>query len=156
MQLILERKIHNENSTEGNLYVNGKWFCNTIEDVSRAAPGKWKPELKVYGKTAIPYGIYPVLVTWSNRFQRMLTGVFDVPDFSGIRIHNGSSELSSAGCIIVSYKDDDVNHKLINDKAAMNDLCELVKNAQEAEKVYLAIVDNKEDAFAKTELNKAG
>lgn len=142
MKLVLERKIHNENSTEGNLYVDGKWFCNTIEDKVRAKPGEWKSELKVYGKTAIPYGEYPVLVTWSNRFKRMLTGVFNVPDFEGIRIHNGTSELSSAGCIIVSYKDDDKNHRLINDKAAMNDLCDLVKAAQEKEKVTLRIVDN--------------
>lgn len=141
MELVLERKIHNENSTEGNLYVNGKWFCNTIEDTVRAKPGEWKKELKIYGKTAIPYGKYPVLVTWSNRFKRMLTGVFNVPDFEGIRIHNGTSELSSAGCIIVSYKDDDENHKLINDKAAMNDLCNLVEEAQKKEKIWLNIVD---------------
>ena len=154
MELILERKIHNENSTEGNLYVNGKWFCNTIEDRVRALPGKWHKELKIYGKTAIPYGRYPVLVTWSNRFKRMLTGIFNVPDFEGIRIHNGTSELSSAGCVIVSYKDDDANHKLINDKAAMNDLCNLVKSTQEQEKIWITIVDKKEDALLHTELNK--
>lgn len=144
MDLILERKFHNATSTEGNLYINGKWFCNTIEDVVRVPFGKpWDHKVKVYGKTAIPYGTYPVLVTWSNRFQRQLTGVFNVPSFEGIRIHNGTSELSSAGCIIVSYKDDDKNHKLINDKAAMNDLCKIVKDAQKKEKIYLKIVDKK-------------
>lgn len=146
MELILERKIHNAVSTEGNLYVNNIWFCNTIEDVVRAKPGQWTKEVKVYAKTAIPYGRYPVRVTYSNRFKRPLTGVFRVPDFEGIRIHNGTSENSSAGCIIVSYKDDDANHKLINDKAAMDDLCELVLNVQLTEKVYITIVDHKEDA----------
>lgn len=142
MELTLERKIHNENSTEGNLYINGKWFANTIEDVVRAKPGEWNKSLKVYAKTAIPYGKYPVLVTWSNRFNRMLTGVFNVPDFEGIRIHNGTSEISSAGCIIISYKDDDKNHKLINDKQAMNDLVNIVTEAQQHEKVWLNIVDH--------------
>lgn len=141
MEILLHRKILNENSTEGNLYVNGKWFSNTIEDKVRVKAGFWKKLLKVYGKTAIPYGRYPVLVTWSNRFQRMLTGIFNVPDFEGIRIHNGTSELSSAGCIIVSYKDDDKNHKLINDKTAMNDLCAWVKLVQDKEKVWITIVD---------------
>jgi len=141
MEITLERKIHNIDSTEGNLYIDGKWFCNTIEDRVRAKPGEWKKELKVYGKTAIPYGRYPVLVTWSNKFKRQLTGVFNVPDFEGIRIHNGTSELSSAGCIIVSYKDDDANHKLVNDKAAMNDLCSMVEAAQKTGKVWLNIVD---------------
>ncbi len=140
MEITLERKIFNPNSTEGNLYINGKWFCHTIEDVVRAEPGKWNTDLKVYSKTAIPYGKYPVLATWSARFKRILTGVFSVPDFEGIRIHNGTSELSSAGCIIVSYKDDGKNHRLINDKAAMNDLCKLVEKTQKTEKIYLTII----------------
>ena len=142
MELKLERKIFNEDSTEGNLYVDGKWFCNVIEDKVRAKPGQWHSSLKVYAKTAIPYGRYSVLVTWSNRFKRMLTGIFNVPDFEGIRIHNGTSELSSAGCLIVSYKDDDKNHKLINDKAAMNDLCKLIEKAQKKEKIFINIVES--------------
>jgi hypothetical protein len=150
MELILERKVHNADSTEGNLYINGKWFCHTIEDVVRAKPGEWKKELKVYAKTAIPYGRYPVKVTWSNRFKRMLTGVFDVPDFEGIRIHNGSSENSSAGCIIVSHKDDDGpdhnRNRIVNEKSAMNELCQMVHEIQETEEVWITIVDHKEDA----------
>lgn len=142
MELILERKIKNENSCEGNLYVNGKWFCHTIEDKVRAAPGEWKASLKVYAKTAIPYGTYPVLVTWSNRFKRQLTGVFNVPDFEGIRIHNGSSENSSAGCIIVSYTANNESDTLVNDKKAMNDLCKLIEKIQKKEKITLTIVDH--------------
>jgi hypothetical protein len=80
----------------------------------------------------------------------MLTGVFDVPDFEGIRIHNGSSENSSAGCIIVSVKDDDGpdhnRNRVVNDKKAMNDLCQLVHEIQEKEEVWITIVDHKEDA----------
>jgi hypothetical protein len=139
MNIHLERKIHNAQSTEGNLYINDKWFCHTIEDVVRAKAGEWKKEVKVYGKTAIPYGTYPVLVTWSNRFKRMLTGVFNVPNFEGIRIHNGSTELSSAGCIIVSYTA--FKGSLKNDKKAMNDLCKIVAEAQKKEKVSITIVD---------------
>lgn len=139
MDIHLERKIHNTKSTEGNLYINGKWFCHTIEDVVRAKPGMWSYKVKVYGKTAIPYGTYPVLVTWSNRFKRMLTGVFNVPDFEGIRIHNGSTELSSAGCIIISYTA--LKGSLVNDKKAMNDLCKLVADAQKKEKIAITITD---------------
>jgi len=141
MELLLHRKILNENSTEGNLYIDGKWFCNTIEDKVRAAPGQWSYKLKVYAKTAIPYGTYPVMVTWSNRFKRPMPGIFNVPDFEGIRIHWGTSELSSAGCIIVSYKDDDKNKKLIFDKKATEDLIKIISKAQKKEKVYIKIVD---------------
>jgi hypothetical protein len=144
MILTLERKYKRINCTEGNLYINGKWFCHTIEDRVRALPGEWKKELKVYGKTAIPYGEYQVRVTFSNRFQRPLPLVINVPDFEGIRIHNGSSELSSAGCIIVSYQDAP-NHRLVNDKGAMNDLCDKIFKAQAKEKVMLQIVDKIEN-----------
>lgn len=147
MELILERKIHNKDSTEGNLYINNIWFANTIEDVVRAKPGEWKKELKVYAKTAIPYGTYPVLVTYSNRFKRPMVGIFDVPDFEGIRVHWGVSELSSAGCIIISFKDDDANHKLVFDKAATEELIKRVSEAtKRGEKVHIEIVDKKESA----------
>ena|SRR6185436_2115727 len=140
MTITLERKFKTPTSTEGNLYINGRWFAHTIEDVVRAKPGEWHKDLKVYAQTAIPYGKYPVMVTWSNRFKRPLTGVFNVPDFEGIRIHNGTSEKSSAGCIIVSYKA--AGHLLVNDKQAMNDLCDRVKAVQDREKVWLEIVDD--------------
>jgi hypothetical protein len=148
MEIWLERKIFNKTSTEGNLWIkqpNGtwKWFCNTIEDVVRAKPGEWKKSLKVFAKTAIPYGLYPVAVTWSNKFKRLMVGVFNVPDFDGIRIHWGVSELSSAGCPIISYHDSDSTHRLIFGKAATEDLIKMVQIAQKTEKVWLTIADKK-------------
>ena len=140
LELLLKRKIHNENSTEGNMLVDNNWFCHTIEDKVRAKPNEWKSSLKVYAKTAIPYGRYRVLVTYSNRFKRQLTAVLDVPDFEGIRIHNGVSETSSAGCIIVSYKAN--KGSLVNDRKAMNDLCDMVQAATDAGKeCWITITD---------------
>lgn len=140
MKLKLVRKIFNKTSTEGNFYVDEKWFCNTIEDVTRSEPGIWNKGIKIFGETAIPYGRYEVLVTYSNRFKRLLPILLNVPDFEGIRIHNGTSEKSSLGCVIVSYKDDDKTHKLINDKGAMNDLTKLILKAQKTQKIYIDIV----------------
>jgi hypothetical protein len=140
LELLLQRKIHNAASTEGNLLIDNNWFCHTIEDVVRAKPNEWKPSLKVYGKTAIPYGRYQVLVTYSNRFKRDLTAVLNVPDFEGIRIHNGVNETSSAGCIIVSYKAE--KGRLINDRKAMNDLCDKVQAATKTgKKCWITITD---------------
>jgi hypothetical protein len=138
VKLKLERKFLNENSTEGNLYVDGKWFCHVIEDKVRAKPGEWDNSHKVYAKTAIPYGNYQVLVTWSNRFKRMLPLLINVPDFQGIRIHNGRTETSSAGCLIVSYKAG--KGYVINDKKAMNDLTDMISEAQKKSKVFIEIV----------------
>jgi len=139
MKLLLQRKVLTEKYTQGVLYVNGIFFCHTIEDKVRAKAGMWKRIFKVKAQTAIPYGIYPVAVTWSPRFKRQLTGVFNVPDFLGIRIHNGTSELSSEGCIIVSHHVAGAG-KLVNDKAAMNQLCILIEDAQKKEKVTLEII----------------
>jgi len=148
LELWIHRKILNENSTEGNFYIQQpdgkwKWFCHVIEDKVRAKPGDWKKELKVYAKTAIPYGRYRVFSTWSGRFKRLLTGVFGVPDFEGIRIHNGTTELSSAGCPIISYHDvsGEDSNRLVNDKSAMNDLNILVLNHQKIGDCWITISD---------------
>lgn len=139
MKLLLKRKVLANTYTMGELWVNDVFFCHTIEDKVRAKAGMWKRIFKIKAQTAIPYGTYPVLVTWSPRFKRQLTGVFNVPDFEGIRIHNGTSELSSEGCIIVSHHVAGPG-KLVNDKAAMNQLCVLIEDAQKKEKVTLEII----------------
>ena len=50
----------------------------------------------------IPVGTYPVSVTFSPRFKRMLPLVVQVPGRSGIRIHRGTKPEHSKGCILVS------------------------------------------------------
>ena len=50
----------------------------------------------------IPCGTYPVRVTWSPRFKRMLPIVLNVPSRSGIRFHRGTKPEHSRGCILVS------------------------------------------------------
>ena len=50
----------------------------------------------------IPVGTYPILVTFSPRFKRMLPLIRNVPGRSGIRIHRGTNPEHSKGCILVS------------------------------------------------------
>ena len=61
---------------------------------------------KVKAETAIPAGRYKVQRTWSNRFQRVMPLVLDVPGFAGIRIHHGSTEKHTDGCILVGLTRD--------------------------------------------------
>ena len=35
LELLLDRKYKNETYTIGNLYVDGEWFCNSLEDKDR-------------------------------------------------------------------------------------------------------------------------
>ena len=95
MRLKLERTSCGPVCTIGTLYVDGKLDCFTLEDVVRP-----KGE-KVYGQTAIPAGVYNVVVTPSARFKRDLPLLENVPNFQGIRIHPGNTAADTEGCILV-------------------------------------------------------
>ena len=64
---------------EGPLYL-----CDTIEP-------QWRDykngAYKVKGRSAIPEGRYLVLISWSTKFKQWLPLLWNVPKFSGIRIH---------------------------------------------------------------------
>lgn len=87
--------------TIGKLYIDGKYECYTLEDVVREVSGQPVPRWKIPGKTAIPAGSYPLQVTLSNRFKRMLPLLVGVPGFEGVRIHPGNTDADTEGCILV-------------------------------------------------------
>lgn len=97
MKLRVERLWKKPAYTVGRLFVDGKLFCNTLEDTVRDLSN----EKKVYGKTAIPYGKYKVVYNWSPKFGRNLPRLLNVPAFEGILIHPGNTADDSAGCILV-------------------------------------------------------
>ena len=91
MKLVLQRKVVSEVSTIGELSIDGKFECYTLEDVVRTGP-------KVPGKTAIPAGDYKVIIDKSTRFKRDMPHVLDVPGFDGVRIHSGNTDADTEGC----------------------------------------------------------
>lgn len=97
IKLKLERFFFGETYTVGRLFIDGKYFCDTLEDRYRDLDS----EKKIYGETAIPEGIYEVRVTWSPKFKRNLPLLFGVPHFEGIRIHRGNFAKDTHGCILV-------------------------------------------------------
>jgi hypothetical protein len=98
MELKVIRKIFTNKSTIGELHINGKFFCYTLEDKDRYVEQGGKKE---YGITAIPRGTYNVVLSFSNRFQKYLPEILNVPQFEGIRIHGGNSPESTNGCLLV-------------------------------------------------------
>lgn len=101
MILTLTRYPSSSQATLGELDVDGKPFCYTLEDVERDLGPNG--EGKVYGKTAIPPGRYRLDITWSPKFQKMMVAVEDVPFFTGIRIHSGNDADDTLGCILVGH-----------------------------------------------------
>ena len=98
MILKLKRHWFSERSTIGVLMVDTVHFAFTLEDVARPNG------VKIAGSTCIPAGEYPVIVDFSQRFQKPMPHVMDVPMFEGIRIHTGNSSADVAGCIAVGYQ----------------------------------------------------
>lgn len=88
-------------ATLGSLYVNGVWQCWTLEDAIREIPGQPVESWKVKSETAIPAGRYKIAITPSQRFQRRLPLLLDVPGFAGVRIHPGNTVADTEGCLLV-------------------------------------------------------
>lgn len=101
MRLRLVREPSAGGATIGALYVNGVFECWSLEDVIREVPGQPVAEWKVATKTAIPAGVYRVIITFSNRFKRLLPLLVNVSGFSGIRIHPGNTAADTDGCVLV-------------------------------------------------------
>jgi len=93
MKLLLKRLHKTDKSTIGELYVDGKFECYTLEDVERKE--------KVFGKTAIPKGNYEVVMTMSNRFKKMMPLLLNVPGYDGVRIHSGNKSEDTEGCLLL-------------------------------------------------------
>ena len=104
MNLLFKRIALKPEYTIGKLYIDGLYFCDTLEDTVR--------EKKIAGKTAIPEGTYQVIVNRSPKFKRDLPLLLDVPNFEGIRIHRGNTVKDTSGCILVG--ENKVKGKVIN------------------------------------------
>jgi hypothetical protein len=126
MHLLLERIFLGETYTVGRLFIDGKYFCDTIEDKVRDLDN----EGKVYGKTAIPYGTYRIAMdVVSPRFANhnqyrhiggKLPRLLDVPHFDGILIHIGTTAEDSSGCILVGQNL--AKGKVLNSTITFNNL----------------------------------
>ncbi len=120
--------------TIGRLFVDGKYFCDTLEDRCR----DFDKEEKVMNETAIPEGIYEVIVNVSARFKRKLPLLLDVPHFSGIRIHRGNTDKDTSGCILVG--ENKQPGRVINSTGYELRLTELIEKAMLAgDKIMIEI-----------------
>lgn len=116
------------------MFIDGKYFCETLEDPERDI----EEEGKVYGKTAIPLGRYEVEVTYSPKFKRMIPLIKDVPYFEGIRIHAGNTVADTDGCPLVGT--DRKQGYLSNSRVKENELTAKLLAAQNRkEKIFITV-----------------
>lgn len=105
MKLQLKRLYPKPDYTIGKLYIDGVYFCDTIEDTDRKLYQTMPiTEIKAKKKqdiTAIPYGEYKIVLSMSPRFRKVLPEILNVPGFTGVRIHSGNTQYDSSGCLIL-------------------------------------------------------
>lgn len=115
MKLFLDRFFKGKEYTIGKLYIDGEYFCDTVEDVDRgllqSMPLAEIKKIKVQDETAIPRGTYQITMKvqspkYSQRNQYdfckgYLPRLLNVPCFEGVLMHIGNSAKDSSGCILV-------------------------------------------------------
>ena len=114
MYIRLIRNKPQGNAITGRLVINGRFFCYTMERVGYQ----------------IPAICYPIRVTQSPKFKRLLPIVQNVPQRSGIRIHRGTKPEHSSGCVLVP------------DRVTEDKLTQIILKAQQShEEIILEVID---------------
>lgn len=114
MKLILKRIALRDTYTIGKLYIDGVYFCDTLEDKVRDLNKNGKfdnGEKKVYSETAIPYGTYKVDINtvsprfknrvWAKPYGGKIPRLLNVNSFEGVLIHPGTTSKDTSGCLLV-------------------------------------------------------
>ena len=153
MELLLYRIARCDTYTIGHLYIDGKYFCDTIEDVDRGLKQNMQPSViratKRKGVTAIPAGRYRVtLQVKSPKFSAKkyeknygfcdgyLPRLINVPGFEGVLIHIGNTAMDTDGCLLVG-KNTKVG-KVLESRVVFVKLYEELKKANNS--IYITIV----------------
>lgn len=143
MKLTVIREQSEDTFTPGTLYIDGKFFCSTLEDLDRNLtqdmPLEEIRKRKVYGETAIPKGTYRVaLDVVSPKFSKYpfymevckgkLPRLMDVPGYEGVLIHVADGPKKDKlleGCIGIGERQ--VDGSLLNGKKVFRELYEKIE-----------------------------
>ena len=143
MRLKLVRIFKGKEYTIGRLYIDGVYFCDTLEDTDRGLSSAMLHgtilKKKVPGKTAIPTGTYFIdMATVSPRFKSRkwakpyggrVPRLQGVRGFDGVLIHVGNTAGDTDGCILVGKNK--VKGKVLDSTATYVKLFELLDKAED-------------------------
>ena len=132
-QILVKRKWFTDKSTIGALTFDDLSMF-TLEDTVR------ENQPKIPGATAIPAGEYEIVISYSNRFGKLMPLLLNVPNFKGVRIHSGNKPEHTEGCPLVGYKySQDMPDVVFESRRAYNDLFDKIKDAINYGKIWLNI-----------------
>ena len=143
MQILIQRHALKTGYTIGRMEINGRYFCDTLEDADRGLSEEMsEAEIaarKVKGATAIPTGTYRIdMQTRSPRFGRVLPRLLSVKGYAGVLIHSGNTADDTKGCILVGENRE--RGKVLNSRATLEHLLAFLRAAQaEGEEIELTI-----------------
>jgi len=143
MQILIQRHALKAGYTIGRMEINGRYFCDTLEDTDRGLRESMTEDeiaaLKVKGATAIPTGTYRIdMQTRSPRFGRVLPRLVSVKGYAGVLIHSGNTAADTEGCILVGENRE--RGKVLNSRATLEHLLVFLREAQaEGEEIELTV-----------------
>lgn len=153
MKLTLKRIAKRDTYTIGKLYIDGEYFCDTLEDKDRglkqSMPLSEIKAKKVYGKTAIPAGEYEVTLhmispkyskkQWYVKFcGAKMPRLLNIPGYDGVLIHPGNTDVDTMGCLLVGKNT--VVGKVLESKDTFAKLYPILKGASDkGERITIAI-----------------
>lgn len=142
MKMLLKRIARKPTYTVGRLYLDGQYFCDTLEDVDRGLDWNMSldeiKEKKVYSKTAIPTGIYKINMnvvsprfkdrSWAKAWKGRLPRLENVPGYEGVLIHVGNTHEDTSGCILVGNNKE--VGKVLNSTTTFNKLMQILTKSK--------------------------
>lgn len=143
MELKLIRSFKKSTYTIGKLYIDNKYFCDTLEDVDRNINNKMSIQsilkIKVDHKTAIPTGIYKINMdtksprfsnrSWATPYKGIVPKILNIPGFDGVLIHPGNNADDTSGCILVGLNK--IKGGLINSQETWKKLMSILINIKD-------------------------
>lgn len=155
MELYIDRAYKGLDFVISNLFVNGREFCYVLEDADRGLNSSMDETTirrdKIYGKTAIPTGLYRIVLdVKSPRFgdqpfyQKVCGGYLprleNVKGYDGVLVHVGNTIKDTNGCLLVGLYKDQEKGMVTHSKDAFSKLYPLLKDADaRGEEIWIQV-----------------
>lgn len=140
MELKVERFETSPDETFGRFYIDGILKCLTLEDTFR--------KVKIKGETRIQASRYKIELynspSFSHKYGHKMLHIMNVPEFEGVLIHCGNTNIDTKGCLLVGKKIGVLNNKraVLDSKVAYNAIYPIISEAiLKGQEVYITYID---------------